>query len=82
MMISFYYLLYLEEIQKLTKKQYHKLSDKIITLENMREYANRLVDRSNPIGEIPYLDELIDITDDCVFDREKQLSFIKRIFRK
>lgn len=82
MMISFYYLIYAKEIQNLTKRQYHKLSDKIITLENSREYANMLVDRSNPIGEIPYLDDLIDTRDEYVYDREKQLSLVRRILRR
>lgn len=79
MMISFYCLVYGREIQNLTKRQYHKLSDKIVTLENTRMYANMLVDKSNPIGEIPYLDELIDESDNYVIDRAKQLSFIKKL---
>lgn len=82
MMISFYYLIYAKEIQHLTKRQYHKLSDKITTLENSRIYANMLVDRSNPIGEIPYLDELIDSNDDYIYDRDKQLSLARRIFKR
>lgn len=80
MMLSFYYLVYFQEIQKLSKRQYHKLSDRIITLENSRRYANMLVDRNKPIGEIPYLDELIDLSDNFIFDRNKQLSLIRRIF--
>ena len=30
-------------------------------------YANMLVDRNNPIGQVPYLDELIDLNDDCIY---------------
>ena len=82
MMISFYYLIYAKEIQHLTKRQYHKLSDKITTLENARIYANMLVDRSNSIGEIPYLDELIDPNDDYIYDRDKQLGLVRRIFKR
>ena len=82
MMISFYCLVYAKELQKLTKKEYHKLSDKITTLENTRIYANILSDRSIPIRYIPYLDELIDYNDDYVYDREKQLSVIRKIFRR
>lgn len=81
MMISFYYLLYAKELQSLTKREYHKLSDKITTLENSRMYANELVDRTTTIGDIPYLDELIDINDDYIYDREKQLSLVRRLFR-
>lgn len=82
MMISFYYLIYAKEIQYLTKRQYHKLSDKITTLENARTYANMLVDRNNPIGEIPYLDELIDQNDAYIYDRDKQLSLVRRFLKR
>ena len=82
MMISFYYLIYAKEIQKLTKRQYHKLSDKITTLENARVYANMLVDKGHYIGEIPYLDELINPKDDYIIDRDKQLSLVKRLLMR
>ena len=82
MMISFYYLLYVKELQSLTKREYHKLSDKITTLENSRMYANELIYRTTTIGDIPYLDELIDINDDYIYDREKQLSLVRIVFRR
>ena len=82
MMLSFFYLIYAKEIQYLTKRQYHKLSERIVTLENTRMYANMLVDRCNPIGEIPYLDELIDSNDNYIYDRDKQLSLARRIFKR
>lgn len=81
MMISFYHLIYAKELHKLTKREYHKLSSKITTLENLREYANVLVDKAKPICDIPYLDEFIDINDNYIYDREKQLSFVSRIFK-
>ena len=81
-MISFCYLIYAVEIKHLTKRQYHKLSDKILTLENARMYANMLVDRNNPIGKIPYLDELIDQNDDYIYDRDKQLSLVRRFLKR
>ena len=37
--------MYGRELQKLTKKEYHLLSYKIRTLENLRNYANMLVDK-------------------------------------
>lgn len=82
MMISFYYLMYFKEVQNLTKRQYHKLSNKITTLENAEKYATRLIDRTNFIGDIPYLDELINLEDDFVFDREKQKSLKERFLRR
>ncbi len=81
MMLSFFFLMYAKEIQKLSKKEYHRLSDEIVTLDKMRAYANRLVDRNCNIGEIPYLDEMINLDDDKVYDRDKQLSLFRRIFR-
>jgi len=45
-------------------------------------YANMLIDRNNPIGEIPYLDELIDSNDDYIYDRDKQLSLVRRVFKR
>lgn len=82
MMISFYYLIFAKELQVLSKKEYQKLSDKIVTLENSKKYADLLVNTKVPINYIPYLDELIDINDDYIYDREKQISLIKRLFRK
>lgn len=82
MMISFYYLIYLKELQKLTKKQYNKLSKEIVTLENLREFANILVDKNNSINEIPYLDEVINPNDDYIIDRKNQLNIIRRILRR
>ena len=81
MMLSFFFLMYAKEIQRLSKKEYHKLSDRIITLDKMKDYANRLVDKKCNIGEIPYLDEIISLDDNVVYDRDKQLSLFRRIFR-
>lgn len=79
MMISMFYLMYLKEVQKLSKKEYHSLSDNIRTLDNCREYANILVDRSNMLSDIPYLDELIDDSDDFIIDRNKQLNLRQKL---
>ena len=80
-MLSFFVLTYLKEIQKVSKKTYHTLSDKIKTLENCREFANELLSKRY-IPEIPYLDELIYDEDEGYIDRMKQISLIKRIIRK
>ena len=48
----------------------------------MRKYANLLLDRSNPVPAIPYLDELIWLDDDLVYDRDKQLSLFRRLIRR
>jgi len=76
-LLSFYLVTYLQELQRISKKKYHSLSDSIKTLENLREYANMLLGCST-LPEIPYVDELIDDNDDYVIDRNKQLSLRKR----
>ena len=82
MILSFYLTLYGEVLQRITKRQYHILSDNIRTLENLREIANILVDKKIPIRDIPYLDEVIDLTDDYIIDRKKILSLKQKLFRK
>ena len=78
-MLSFFYLIYEEEIQHLSRSRYDRLSKSISTLENLKSYFNGLKDIRKPIGEVPYLDELIDLNDHVVFDRDKQLRFRDRI---
>ena len=82
MMLSFFFVVYAKELQKLNRKSYSKLAEKSNTLEEMRKYANLLLDRSNPVPAIPYLDELIWLDDDLVYDRDKQLSLFRRIIRR
>lgn len=82
MMLSFFFIVYAKELQKLNRKSYSKLAEKSNTLEEMRKYANLLLDRSNPVPAIPYLDELIWLDDDLVYDRDKQLSLFRRIIRR
>ena len=82
MMLSFFFVVYAKELQKLNRKSYSKLAEKSNTLEEMRKYANLLLDRSNPVPAIPYLDELIWLDDDLVYDRDKQLSLFRRLIRR
>ena len=82
MMLSFFFIVYAKELQKLNRKSYSKLAEKSNTLEEMRKYANALLDRSNPVPAIPYLDELIWLDDDLVYDRDKQLSLFRRLIRR
>ncbi len=79
LMLSFFYLTYLKEIQKMSKKDYYSLAEHVKTLENCKDVANILRSRgTNITAEIPYVDELIDPTDDYTIDRKKQLSLTKR----
>ena len=80
-MLSLILLSYHKEVQSLSYKEYHQLSDHIITLDNLMEYANMLVDRSSKIDEVPYMDELINDNDDYIIDREKQIPLKEKILR-
>ncbi len=84
MILSFYLTMYGQLLQKITRRQYHTLSDKIQTLENLRDIANMLVDKSSLITDLPYLDEAIDLTDNYEIDRKKVLTMNKnqRKFKK
>lgn len=79
MILSFYLILYGETLQKITKRQYHLLSDNIQTLENLKEIANRLVDKNSSVCDFPYLDEVIDLTDDYVVDRKRILTLKQKL---
>lgn len=78
MILSFYLTMYGEELQRITKRQYHKLSNNINTLENLRKTANLLIDKKQPIKELPYLDEVIDLSDNYEINKEKILNFKER----
>ena len=82
MILSFYLTMYGELLQRITKRQYHTLSNNIQTLENLRDITNMLVDKSSIIKDIPYLDEVIDLTDNYEIDRKKVLTMKQRIFKK
>ena len=82
MILSFYLIMYGEFLQRLTKEQYHTLSDNIQTLENLRNIANMLVDKSCPIKDVPYLDEVIDLNDKYEIDRKRILKNIKKSIDK
>ncbi len=78
--LSFYSVIYLQELQKLSKRKYHALADKISTLKNCDKYAEMLL-KSASLPEIPYLNEVINENDNYVIDREKQITFKEKIFR-
>ena len=81
MILSFYLTMYGNVLQRITKKQYHTLSDNIQTLENLRNTANMLVDKNCPIQNIPYLDEVIELNDDYEIDRNKILTIKQKVFK-
>ena len=80
-MLSFFLLMYLNEIQDVSKKQYESLSYNISTLENLYAYRNILLNKKKRIPLIPYLDELINLEDNYIIDRDTQLTPKQRIIR-
>lgn len=81
-MLSFFYLMYLKEVQEISKRNYRSLSDHIRTLENMRKHVKALVNKRGNLPDMPYMDELIYDTDDYTIDRVKQLSLRQKFLRK
>lgn len=81
-MLSFFLLVYLKEIQKVSKKDYNLLAEHLVTLQNCRVFANNLVDKKSEICEIPYMDELICDSDEGYIIREGQLSLKDKLLRK
>lgn len=82
LILATFQLLFLNEIQRVSKRQYNRLSKKIHTLENMRECSKRILDLSSDIKELPYVDEFLDLSDDYVIDRVKQLPLKARMMYK
>lgn len=69
LIISFFYAMFLKEIQCVNKDDYNFLASKLNTLENLRDLANMLLDKNYPLNKLPYLDELIDLKDDYILDK-------------
>lgn len=79
LLLAFFELIYRKELQKVSSRQYNSLSKQIKTLENCRKYVEILKNKGKNIPEIPYIDELIEDSDNEYIDRYKQLGIIRRI---
>lgn len=79
MYISTFCTLYIKEIQNISNKKYNSLASHVKTLDNMYKVSRILVDKKNRISELPYLDELIDDSDDYIIDRDKQITVVDKI---
>lgn len=79
MMISFILIVYGKYMQNLSEREYLTLTNEISTLENMEKYVRMLVNRRKEIEEIPYLDDVIDLNDDYIIDRNLPLSLTKKL---
>lgn len=80
MMICTFQLLFLKEIQKVSKRSYQKLANNITTIKNLEPYKDMLKDRTHPLKLIPYIDELIDSSDNYIIDRIEQIGRVKALY--
>ena len=81
MLVSFYDIIFDEEINHISKRQYKELSNNVVTLKESRELFETLLNKKSLLTTLPYLDEIIDDSDDYIVDREKLLTLKRKIFR-
>ncbi len=79
MLLATFSLLYLMEVQRITKRKYMTLASNINTVENLHDTYITLSSKKKKIGELEYLDEFIDENDDFIIDREKQYNVIEKV---
>lgn len=82
MMLSMVYLMYFRKLQILSNKRYNYLADNLKSLQSARKYVDALKDKYGPIPDIPYLDEIIDDSDEFLIDRSKQVNLAQRLYAK
>ena len=70
-----------EEINHISKRKYKELSNNVVTLKESRELFETLLNKKSLLTALPYLDEIIDDSDDYIVDREKLLTLKRKIFR-
>ena len=71
MMLSFFNIIFGKPIYCVNSFEYKKMSKHINTLNNLEPYVEMLLDKKNPIGYVPYLDEKIDIDDNYFIKLKK-----------
>ncbi len=77
LLLSMLCIIYHKMILKIN--DYDTLSDKINTLKSIRTIVSSLLKNSKT--KVPYLDEIINDNDHFIIDRNKQVSFKKRLMR-
>lgn len=77
--LSLFFIIYLKEVQNISKIKYNYLSKNINTLKNLETCFAFLSSKKAPLGEIPYLHEVIDLKDDFLIDRNKLLTPMDKI---
>ena len=81
MLVSFYDIIFDEEINHISKRKYKELSNNVGTLKNSKELFETLLNKKSLLTTLPYLDEIIDDSDDYIVDRERLLTLKRKIFR-
>ena len=76
MMLSMIYLVYKEEIKYLDVNYCEYISKDIKTLQNLKKYVELFKCTKSDISDIPYLDEIIDVSDCIDFNKTLNLSKI------
>lgn len=78
MLLSIFNVLYNEELRNFDKRQYIIYEDDSDNIKSIKEYVNILFDRRRKIPYIPYLDEILDGSEDYIFDVEEENRLLKR----
>ena len=68
--LQFYYLLFNEFVQNISKEKYNFLFEKLKSLQNMNKLFVDFQNKNAYLTDIPYLDELLDLNDDYFLDKQ------------
>lgn len=72
LLLSLFYIIYLKDINALSKEEYQSVSNKVQSLKNMEKYFNSFTNSNEDIKEVPYPDEIINIGKGFRIDRVNQ----------
>ena len=68
--LQFYYYLFNELVQNISKEKYNFLFEKLKSLQNMHKLFVDFQNKNAYLTDIPYLDELPDLNDDYFLDKQ------------
>lgn len=77
-LLGFYYISYFKEIEKLNISEYKYLYDNVKTICMANSVVKKIYEKYS-LEEVPYFDELIDINDDFIIDRNMQIDFSRSL---
>jgi len=82
MVVSLYYLIYNKYLHLISTNKLRYLAENVETMQRLLIYTEKLMDKTQPISQIPYLDEMIILDDEYIMNRKTQFSLLRRILRK